>query len=277
MTDTLLLKISSNDRDLKQSTSSSRFVVNINNSKDLQRVKGIVVKSISCMNRFYNVNQYNNKFRLWTGIPAGQTLNANYDVTANDVSGTRYDILVPPGQYTHFELIIALNNLIGGAAGVPLTITREPTNLEKTQMDSPSVRISFYGSQLLRSGEPSGISELLGFDSGGIYHVEPGIPLIAPFIPKLEGLRFLSVHSSSLSPLNGLDANGYSNNILACFPIDAAYATNENYISRDPRSDLILYKTEKNISKIDIRLRDEFGREVFNNNGDITIMLNVIF
>jgi len=274
MTDTLLLKLSSSDRDLKQSNSSSDFVINITNGKDLQRVKGVVVKSISCMNRFYNVNEYNNKFRFWAGIPAGQSLDEKYNVATNDALGTRYDIVVPPGQYTHFELIIQLNILIGSTG---LTITRDATNQELTQMDSPSVRISFYGSQLLRTQEPSGISELLGFNSGEIYNVEPGIPLLAPFIPKLEGLRFLSVHSSSLSPLNGLDANGYTNNLLTCFPVNNAYSTNEIYVSQNPRSDLILYKTEKNISKIDIRLRDEFGRQLNNNNGDVVIMLNVIF
>jgi len=277
MTDTLVLKISSNDRDLKQSNSSSDFVVNINQGKHLQRVKGVVVKQIACMNRMFNVNQYNNKFRFWTGIPAGQTLDSKYDVSVNDNLGTRYDIVVPPGQYTHFELTIALTTQIGAVSLVPVTVTRDATNQELTQFDSPSLRVSFYGSQLLRTDEPSGISELLGFNSGEIYHVEPGIPLLAPFIPKLEGSRFVSVHSRALSPINGLDASGISNNLLCSFPMNTPYLTNEIYESSNPRSDLVLYKTERNISKIDIRLRDEYGRAIDNQNGDITIMLNVIF
>lgn len=277
MTDTLVLKLSSNDRELKQSKSSSDFVVNINQGKHLQRVKGIITKQVALTNRFYNVNQYNNKFRFWTGIAAGSSLDEKYDVSANDSLATaRYDITVPEGQYTFLELIIALTNEIG-ALGVGLVITRDANNQELTQMDSPSLRVSFYGSQLLRTGEPSGISELLGFESGEIYHVETGTPLLAPFIPKLEGVRFVSIHSRALSPINGLDASGISNNLLASFPMNTPYGTNEIYESPNPRSDLILYKTERNISQIDIRLRDEYGRPLDNRNGDITLILNVIY
>jgi len=276
MTDTLVLKLSSNDRDLKQSNSSSDFVVNINQGKHLQQVKGVVVKQIACMNRMFNINQYNNKFRFWTGIPAGQTLDEKYDVSANDALGTRYDIVVPEGQYTFFELTLALTSQIV-PTGLSLVITRDATNQKLTQMDTSAVRVSFYGSQLIRTGEPSGISELLGFESGEIYHVETGTPLLAPFIPKLEGVRFVSIHSRALSPINGLDASGISNNLLASFPMNTPYGTNEIYESPNPRSDLILYKTERNISQIDIRLRDEYGRPLDNRNGDITLVLNVIY
>ena len=276
MTDTLVLKLSSNDRDLKQSNSSSDFVVNINQGKHLQQVKGVVVKQIACMNRMFNINQYNNKFRFWTGIPAGQTLDEKYDVSANDALGTRYDIVVPEGQYTFFELTLALTTQIV-PTGLALVITRDATNQKLTQMDTSAVRVSFYGSQLIRTGEPSGISELLGFESGEIYHVETGTPLLAPFIPKLEGVRFVSIHSRALSPINGLDASGISNNLLASFPMNTPYGTNEIYESPNPRSDLILYKTERNISQIDIRLRDEYGRPLDNRNGDITLVLNVIY
>jgi len=276
MTDTLVLKLSSNDRDLKQSNSSSDFVVNITQGKHLQQVKGVVVKQIACMNRMFNINQYNNKFRFWTGIPAGQTLDEKYDVTANDALGTRYDIVVPEGQYTFFELTLALTTQIV-PTGLALVITRDATNQKLTQIDTSAVRVSFYGSQLIRTGEPSGISELLGFESGEIYHVETGTPLLAPFIPKLEGVRFVSIHSRALSPINGLDASGISNNLLASFPMNTPYGTNEIYESPNPRSDLILYKTERNISQIDIRLRDEYGRPLDNKNGDITLVLNVIY
>ena len=276
MTDTLVLKLSSNDRDLKQSNSSSDFVVNINQGKHLQQVKGVVVKQIACMNRMFNINQYNNKFRFWTGIPAGQTLDEKYDVSANDALGTRYDIVVPEGQYTFFELTLALTTQIV-PTGLALVITRDATNQKLTQIDTSAVRVSFYGSQLIRTGEPSGISELLGFESGEIYHVETGTPLLAPFIPKLEGVRFVSIHSRALSPINGLDASGISNNLLASFPMNTPYGTNEVYESPNPRSDLILYKTERNISQIDIRLRDEYGRPLDNRNGDITLVLNVIY
>ena len=276
MTDTLVLKLSSNDRDLKQSNSSSDFVVNITQGKHLQQVKGVVVKQIACMNRMFNINQYNNKFRFWTGIPAGQTLDEKYDVTANDALGTRYDIVVPEGQYTFFELTLALTTQIV-PTGLALVITRDATNQKLTQIDTSAVRVSFYGSQLIRTGEPSGISELLGFESGEIYHVETGTPLLAPFIPKLEGVRFVSIHSRALSPINGLDASGISNNLLASFPMNTPYGTNEVYESPNPRSDLILYKTERNISQIDIRLRDEYGRPLDNRNGDITLVLNVIY
>jgi len=276
MTDTLVLKLSSNDRDLKQSNSSSDFVVNITQGKHLQQVKGVVVKQIACMNRMFNINQYNNKFRFWTGIPAGQTLDEKYDVSANDALGTRYDIVVPEGQYTFFELTLALTSQIV-PTGLALVITRDATNQKLTQIDTSAVRVSFYGSQLIRTGEPSGISELLGFESGEIYHVETGTPLLAPFIPKLEGVRFVSIHSRALSPINGLDASGISNNLLASFPMNTPYGTNEIYESPNPRSDLILYKTERNISQIDIRLRDEYGRPLDNRNGDITLVLNVIY
>ena len=277
MTDTLVLKLSSNDRDLKQSNSSSDFVVNINQGKHLQRVKGVVVKQIVCMNRMYNVNQYNNKFRFWTGIPVGQTLDSKYDVATNDALGTRYDIVVPPGQYTFFQLVVAFNAEIANT-GVSMTVIREPTNQEVIQFDTgPNTRVSFYGSQLLRTDEPSGISELLGFESGAIYHVDNSASLYGPYIPKLEGTRFVSVHSRALSPINGLDASGISNNLLASFPVNCAYGTNEVYESPNPRSDLILYKTERNVSQIDIRLRDEYGRPLDNQNGDITLVLNVIY
>lgn len=277
MTDTLVLKLSSNDRDLKQSNSSSDFVVNINQGKHLQRVKGVVVKQISCMNRMFNVNQYNNKFRFWTGIPAGQTLDSKYDVATNDALGTRYDIVVPEGQYTFFDLTSEITAQIA-LHGLSFFVTREQTKKEKTHLETLSgLRVSFYGSQLKRTDEPSGISELLGFESGVIYHVDSTAAIIAPFIPKLEGVRFVSVHSRALSPINGLDSSGISNNLLCSFPMNTPYATNEVYESPNPRSDLILYKTERNVSQIDIRLRDEYGRPLDNQNGDITLILNVIY
>jgi len=276
MSDTLILKVSSVDRDLNQSNSSSDFVVNINNGKHLQRIKGITVKHLACMHRFYNINSYNNRFRFWTGIPSGQSLDSKYDLATNDALGTRYDLVIPENQYTFFDLVVELNNQIS-STGVPITCIREPTSQQVLQMETTGPRVSFYGSQLLRTGEPSGLSELLGFDSGKIYDIYPGTPLLAPYIPKLEGTRFISIHSRALAPINGLDATGISNNLLCSFPVNVPYGTNEIYQNSNPRSDLILYKTERNISSIDIRIRDEHGRPLSNQNGTLTLVLNIIY
>lgn len=373
-----LIKISSFDRDLKQSESTSNFIVPIRYGKRLEKVKGVVVKSISVANTFDNINQYNNKFRFWSQlldniqlgvtdrlviesiprdplflpettdvtIPAqhydtiedirsavatalGNDFNVtlyqnrlrierpdtDYTLLIDGVLSTSKDILgfvdekslgpsqiitgsdqpevdklddsfenkngvehnveVPVGYYELAEFTAELEDQINASDYAPesVAITLEPNNHIKMTFTS---EVSFYGSMLERKGDPTGLSHIMGFLDGKIQ--DHSTTFIAKGLPSLTGPLQIAIHSRQLAPNNSLDASGVSNNMMIMIPLNEVYGATETYISSSARSDLILYKTPRNIDEIDIRLRDcAYGRPLNSYQGEVTILLNLIF
>lgn len=383
MSQTTVLKLSSVDRELSTSKSTSDFVVNIRNGKRLDRLKGLTIKSIALKNNFDNVNEYNNTFTFYDNfadniqvgvndrlvidaipedaklspvvediiITAGHyhtidllidelnTQLTNYTVTSyqgkiritrtdglyrftfdTDLT-TSFDVLgyttterkisfsqtadttpavnrihpsfteeqkgivvtVPIGFYNINTFISALQTGFTNSTYTGTVIVTSETNTKIKMVFSTEV--AFYGSQLLRIGEPSGISEILGFASGSVNQYESdsnsvdndGKTYYAPNYPNLQGPTMITIHSRALSPINGLDANGISNNILIGMPMDVQHLATEYLTSNSPRIDNVLYKSARNVDSVDIRLRDEYGRAVNNYGGNITLLMNLFY
>jgi hypothetical protein len=231
-----LLRISSLERDLAQSESSSSFRLNFNNASAVQGVKRIVLKNISIPNVGYNIVSTEN------------------DTFSFRVATVQKDILVPEGFYSINELITALEaDAEAIAVGLSITLNTITGKLQFTST-TPIQYLSAPTNSMARTlGILQGtVSDVALFDAEGL--------------PDLTGDTELYIASEALSDgANLVDAVLQAVPVLGIVPIRVPFGSIQHIEVSDADVDEVVYldqDTGKSIQSMDIKVYNDRGKIV---------------
>lgn len=251
---TNILRISSDDRDLKQSINRSNFLVYVNERNTTQNVERMSVKELMLPNNFYNVRDGTNGYQNNTL----KILETSYAV------GT---ITIPQGQYAITELLPVLQALINTyltAGTVALTLGTY----------DKKITFTFTGTTAIIYNEEDGstCAEVLGITTTSTATAS----FEAQALPDLSGLRMVYCQSQDLAMSNGIDASFGHIATVECVSFwnvpFGAYGYTRN--SEESLS-TIYYARKKNINKISLSLRDKKGNRLDIGTGEMTITLKI--
>lgn len=242
-----LLRISSKDRDVL-SDSTSDFHVNVNNVKELQIAKSIVVKQITIPNVFYNITSRNNSFTY-------------------NIASTPTTVSIAEGQYTVTTLIAALE---AAAVGITLTITQDTTTLKLSFTSATAVEFLDIDS--------SSIAEVLGIEYGTGSGADVTV-YTATGLPDLSGHQNVFVESTTIGTSNLIRTNGVTSHTIAVVPITVPFGVVEQYVSQHTEIDDVDVDAinGKDHSHIDIRLVDHDGNTMDLNGHHVSIVFKVYY
>ena len=242
-----LLRISSRDRDNK-TDSTSDFYVNVNNIKQLQIARSVVIKQVTLPNTMYNIDANNNTF--------------TYNIASSPTS-----VQIAVGQYITSTLITALQT---AAAAVGLAITQN-TITQKLEFTN-TTNIEY----LDISENP--MAEVLGIEYGA-GSVGDVAAFNATGLLDLVGIKNIFVESRSLGEDNLIQTNAKTQNIIAVVPMTTAFGEVEQYLSPHATIDDVDSDAHggHNKQKIDISLRDSDNNIVDLNGHHVELILKIYY
>jgi hypothetical protein len=206
------MRISSKERIVEESDSSSSFVVNFNNCSDMQLVKKIVIKQVSIPNVGYNINESNNTFTF--NILTLPTI-----------------ITLTQGQYDITQLIAAITaDAAALAVGLAITVNATTGKLEFTSTTAIEYLTKTQGNLMADNlGIKTGSGgDVLSYDADGF--------------PDLRGDQELYIGSSTLGDGNNLcDPRLQIASIAAIVPVTVPYNFTEHYTTEHESIDDIHY------------------------------------
>ena len=242
-----LLRISSRDRDVL-SDSTSSFSVNLNNIKELQTTRSVVVKQVSIPNTMYNITDYNRTFTYKLA-----SVSSSFDIAE--------------GQYNTTQLIAALE-----AAGteIGLAISQNPITSKLSFTSSTNI-------EYLDSSENS-MAEVLGIEYGAGSGEDVGT-YSATGLLDLGGVKNIYIESSELGEESLIRSNGKTINIIAVVPITVAYGSTQHYLSQHSSIDDVDNRNHggRNHQRINIVLKDSADNIINLNGHHVEMVLKVYY
>ena len=248
----ILAQINSHDR---VSGDPTNFNVNLGKDQSISNVRGVTVKSLQCVNSFYNINESNNKWY--------------YDKGAGE-----FAVTVPVGQYTTTSLTANLAGLFL-AQGVTLTSTDNQYTHKLSFTFSPP--ISVY--KIRPDGSSNPIHRVVGFRSGVIQ--SPVASYSCEATHDLTGIKSINVLSNVLAGGRAVSSRdgGRKLALLDVIPIESPYGGIIHHSSTDFQADTTFYDSvlNNNLTDVDIVLTDE-NNNILNSNGlDVVITLKIYY
>ena len=249
---TKLLRISSRDRDTTNTNeTNASFSVEIPDYAT-NRVSRIETIYASCPNIFNNIDETNNRI-------------AFFRRTTGDVF-TKYVRTIPTGQYTINDLLPLLGTaLTTGAGPTLLTITatyNSTTNrIELEAVGTVTDYIRITNASLESQYEPSPLDPVIGNNTNDII-LEGAGPVSLNLPPNLTGISEVYIHSKDLSQSNTAEAQGTFSALDVLSLTETPYGAVASHYYKDPTMhhvDYAPYQSERNLTKINIRLRDSEG------------------
>lgn len=248
-----LLVINSKDR---IDGTNGAFTVVFNDSSCQQVVK-VLVKDIWIPNLFYNITSSNNVLSL-----------------KQDIQATVF-ATVPQGQYSIDQLITVLKTKIDAVLidGCVVTITKNPYIY--------TLNFTFSGSGTPSNNnvvlfDDSSISDVLGLKSTNV--ATNTINMEMPY--NLKGVEYVQVHSPQVAEAHGLDAGvaGYISLLESVSLAETGYGSIAHRQNNDDELALLLYEQPRNLSRVNIVLRDESGKRLdLPDNAYATVVLKIFF
>lgn len=231
------IRVSSSDKNDEKSTSNSRFVVDLKETSQTREVTRLGLHTLLCPNVFYNVNSNNNVILLTQDNQTQQT------------------VTIPAAQYTIATFITAAKTAIDAklAGGTIVTITQD-TN-----------------TQLLTLAFSAGTDNSASLDvttvssSGwGLFGLDATLASAAshtmPYIPNLRGLSAVYFHSKTVNPGGYIDGDSGSISAFGMVDFtDTPFGAMGRYVSRGSNLDEFIFEYPRNLTEIDIVLRDVSG------------------
>ena len=105
-----------------------------------------------------------------------------------------------------------------------------------------------------------------------------GPQTLLPRVVNLSGLPIVYLHSKSLSSSYGIDAGKGLTNLVVAIPLnEAPYGSYATLMPKDLAVSEIVYDSARNITNIDIRLRDSQGKLLDIENMHITLVVKLYF
>ena len=246
-----LLVINSKDKDVG-SNSNSDFTIQTQEKYLLQGISRIVIVEATVPNLFANINDDNNILDF------------------KEAGGPLLQAFIPVGQYNVTQLITALESEIqtlASVGNVP-TITLNPIT-NKLIINMSATGLVIFGD--------STIAEVIGLIPGQDL-LNVGLQTSLSRIVNLSGLPVVYIHSRALSSSYGIDAGKGLTNLVVSVPLnDAPYGSYATLLPKDLSVSEIVYDSTRNITNIDIRLRDSQGKLLDIDNMHITLVVKLYF
>ena len=264
------LRVSSADRDAKQSVSKSDFTVNLKETYNMQGIVNIQVHQCWVPNTFMNVNEFNNVFKI------------------TEQGEAQVAVTIPQGQYTQAEFVVALQLAINTALSAVATTTVAviaKTSPTYPKVDEDKLLFTFTGNTVSldydkdsKTPTYTNINESALGVIGFIDPVATSATWNSPSIPNLRGYSNVYIHSKQINGGGMFDANSGTNSAFASVSFhDVPYGAMGYYQSGDTRLSTIKYSSAKNMSTLRIVLRDEQGNKLDIGASDMTVLLLVEF
>ena len=246
-----LLVINSKDKDVG-SVSNSNFEIQAQEKYLLQGISRIVIVEATVPNLFTNINEDNNILDF------------------KEVGGPLLQAFLPIGQYNVTQLISALETEIESlvtVGNVP-TITLDPIT-NKLIINMSATGLIIFGN--------STIAEVIGLIPGQDL-LNVALQTLLPRVVNLSGLPVVYLHSKALSSSYGIDAGKGLTNLVVAIPLnEAPYGSYATLLPKDLAVSEIVYDSTRNITNIDIRLRDSQGKILDIENMHITLVVKLYF
>jgi hypothetical protein len=247
-----LLRVSSEDK-TAQSLSNSDFTVNFRSLGGVvDNVKGVVIKSITSPNQFYNIPSYKNQLFI------------------SDSVGTSYTITLTPDNYTIAELITEMTTKINTAITTDsVVITLNATN---------HLLFTFTGDSYdFVYGTPNNADDQIGLteDTANLTAVT------MQSVPNLTGVTEIFIHSRTIARNNLTEADG-SFSVADVLDLDVEFGVQAYSKFNEVESHKIEYfpwESRRSFRQIDIRLRDRVGNilEYSGDNFHFSMILKIYY
>jgi len=240
--------INSKDRDYNLSRSSSDFVVNLNNNL-LQQVNKLTVESVTITNVIYNVPQNTNIY--WT----------------EGIGGQIYNKTLPYGSYTLTEFMDELKNQLNSIGSSTFDVYQDLVT-KRIVINNPSFSFTIYSY--------STINHILGVPSNVNSSSTLTAPYVlnCPYVPNLGGEDILYIHSKALAEFNSVTSSSASSSILTYISFfQTAFGGTYTNFNNDYNLELIEFSIPRDLTTIDIKVRNKNGEIVDLQNTDVVIIL----
>lgn len=254
--------LSSDDKD-GSSPSNSDFTITLKETYYTQNISRIQIKEVIVPNCFYNISD---------GDQTKGNGPANNQLILQSTINGQIIFNLDAGQYNIIQLMSTLqtvmNNILSGF-GDSVVITRNDiTNL---------LTFTFaVGSYAFNSS--SSIAKVLGFYDS-ISDGPPGTTVYTlPYPPDLSGINTVYLHSRILSDSCSIDASfGLINMFESISMHNVPYGTFAYKLNPDNELATINYMSPRNLSKIDIRLRDREGNRLDIGTKRLSVVIKVYY
>lgn len=249
------LRVSSEDKDAKASTSNSDFIVYLADKNSTQNISAITPISAWCPNVFYNIRSsygvVNNSLYLEENGQAAQLVS------------------ITEGQYTSDQLIVALQAAVNAAmVGSVLTITLNPITKKYT--------FTFVGNTVILYDNDDGstIGEAIGLSTttaNALVHVMDEIP-------NLNGITAVYFHSKQINSGGFLDGDSGTTSAFTWVDLSGVAFGGIGYREiNEMELNTVSYQGKNNLSSLNIVLRDAEGNRLPIGSQRITVIFRVAF
>ena len=239
-----LLNITSRDKDAS-SNSNSDFTVSLNNIKELQTARSVIIKQVSIPITMYNITAFNRTFSYKIA-----TVLSSFSITV--------------GQYNITTLISALQTA-GSALGLAITqnaITNKLSFTTTTNIEYLTITQNAMADVLgIKTGSGADVAS---YTSGNIV--------------DLGGVKNIYLESN-IGEHNLIRSNKKTISILGVIPVKVSYGFTEHYISSHTEIDDVDNNSHggRNHQQISIVLRDSNDNILDLNGHHVEIVLKVHF
>jgi hypothetical protein len=240
--------INSKDRDYNLSRSSSDFIVNLNNFI-LQNVSRVSVESVTITNVIYNVP-------------------ANTNIYWQEGIGPIINRTLPEGSYTLTEFMDELKLQLNSIGSNTFDVTQDVVT-KKVIITNPSVFYTIYSYSTINPilGLPTNINSVS-------LSVGPDFILNCPYLPNLGAEDLLYVHSRAISEFNSVTTSASSSSILTYISFhETAFGSTSTRFNNDLQLELINYTVPRDLTTVDVKVRNAKGEIVNLQNTDVIVVL----
>jgi hypothetical protein len=242
----------------KISGENNSFIIDLKESYGLQQISHIAVESATVPNLEYNINSRNNRIFFQYGLSPAAPL---------DFQEGQYDITTLMS-----ELKSKMDTVAGGLF---FTITQDPLTRKISIVSSAATVFSFLPSSL---GFPSTMYEIIGFVPGTTVISTPITPtVIAARLPDLGGTQTAFIHSQALASGSTVNSTG-SISILTSVPFhDVPFGAYGHYQTSDIELSKIRFSQPRNLSVVDIKVRDVDGNLLEISNSEVQVVIRCYY
>lgn len=233
-----LLRISSEDAEGKSSNGAD-FTVNLNSAPYVQRVRGLVVKSVSFKHVFPNIFEGN---RTFTYI---------YD-------GVQQSVQLPVAWYDINSFPQALAAAITALAGDPVTVVATVSPAGASTQNKRLVFTASVGHTIgLLDSSVNAMALIVGISA----NVPEALSVEAQWLYDLGGLTQVYLECGEIAGANSTVSSnqGEAQPVVCEIPIDQPFGSQVFYASKDADLDSIIYPADRSLTRMAFKLRTRAG------------------
>ena len=255
MSNSRLIYISNDDKNVSESKSNSDFIVYLKENVSVQASNYIVIKNICIPNFFYNVR---------SGAYGSFLQNDTFVFQELSPLAT-FAVVVPQGQYLISDYIVALENAMNAVlVSGTVAITIDPIT-QKLRFTCTGTSISVFS----RDNGNTAYALVGAFENFNTpnFATQP-----MPFLPDFSGVQNVYIESKELASSHGNDPSFGLINILGQINLsNTEFGQYAFFETNDTELGIVNYPDARNIQRVDIRLVDGQGNTLPIGNGRVSL------